>query len=121
MVVKGYVKDTDGNPIVGVSLVRLSNQTLGDLTNNNGYYQFDADLGSKIVVGILGYHSQTIKVVSSTTNITLERDETEIEPILITGSIKKDNKGCGILCYSLIGATILAILYKLNQPKKVVL
>lgn len=121
MIVKGYIKDTEGKPVVGASLVRESNQTLGDFSNNNGYFQFDAVSGSNIVIQLLGYHPQTVKAVSSTMNVTSEINDSEIEPVLVTGGIKKPKKGCGILCYSLIGATILAIAYKLNQPKKVVL
>ncbi len=57
--VKGTVKDTAGEPIIGAS-VTVDGSTTGTTSNIDGSFAIDAPKGAVLVVSFIGYETQRI-------------------------------------------------------------
>ena len=63
--VEGRVVDTQGNPLLGVSVLVKGVQR-GVATDKNGYYSLRVDENDVLVFKFLGYHTQEIAVQGRT-------------------------------------------------------
>lgn len=59
--VKGKVLDASGETIIGANVI-IKGTTIGTITNFEGNFQLDANLGSTLVVTFLGYEPMEVKV-----------------------------------------------------------
>lgn len=83
--VHGTVTDENGVPLIGVNAV-IQGTTIGTITDVNGNYQIEADAGSTLTFSFVGYHSESVVVVSQTEiNITLVPDVTQLEDVVVVG------------------------------------
>ena len=64
--VNGQIKDTNGDPIVGASVVELGT-TNGTATDRNGNYTLNVSENGKLNFTYVGYAPQTIAVDGKTT------------------------------------------------------
>ena len=64
MTVKGLVKDTTGEPIIGANVV-VKGTTNGTITDFDGNFQLNANKGDIIVISFIGYQSQEVPAAPS--------------------------------------------------------
>ncbi|MCK7557444.1 carboxypeptidase-like regulatory domain-containing protein [Chitinophaga sedimenti] len=84
--VKGRVVDTDGTPLVGVT-VRVKDTNTGTVTGADGTYTLTVP-GSTAVLAItyLGYDPQEIAVGTQTEiNVTLKVSSSQLEQVVVVG------------------------------------
>lgn len=62
--VKGIVKDTTGEPVIGANVV-VKGTTTGTITDFDGNFQLSAKQGDIIVVSFIGYQPQELPVAST--------------------------------------------------------
>ncbi len=96
-IVRGTVKDQEGNPIPGVTIV-LKGTTLGTTTDINGNYIINVvDPQSVLVFSFIGYINQEITVGNrSQINISLTEEVVGLEEVVVTAlGIKREAKKLG--------------------------
>ena len=81
----GKVIDKNGDPVIGANVV-VKGTAKGTVTDLDGNFTIEADMGATLVVSFIGYVTQ--EVVLNATNITikLESDAALIEEVAIVGS-----------------------------------
>lgn len=91
MVVKGVVKDTTGEPVIGANVV-VKGTTNGTITDFDGNFQLNANKGDIITISFIGYQSQEAQVAASM-NIILKDDTELLDEVVVIGygSVKKDD------------------------------
>ncbi|NDV79285.1 SusC/RagA family TonB-linked outer membrane protein [Dysgonomonas sp. 511] len=82
--VSGVIKDRDGEPIIGVSVVQKGT-TNGTITNLDGYYEIKAPLGSTLIFSFVGMKTTEMKVTTKNSKpigqpATAVKPETPIVP-----------------------------------------
>ena len=83
--IKGTVKyATDGEPIIGASVVEEGNKTNGTITDFNGNFSLTVKAGSEVTISYIGFKSQTLKA-KSTLNISLQEDAEMLQEVVVTG------------------------------------
>lgn len=91
--ISGNVKDSQGETIIGASVV-VKGTTTGTVTDLDGNFQINASAGNTLVISYIGYKPQEI-VVGNQKNINIVlSDDTELlsEVVVIGyGSVKKDD------------------------------
>ena len=89
--VKGLVKDTAGEPIIGANVV-IKGTTNGTITDFDGNFQLNANKGDIIVISFIGYQPQEAQAASSM-NIILKDDTELLDEVVVIGygSVKKDD------------------------------
>ena len=89
--VKGLVKDTAGEPIIGANVV-IKGTTNGTITDFNGNFQLNANKGDIIVISFIGYQPQEAQAAASM-NIILKDDTELLDEVVVIGygSVKKDD------------------------------
>ena len=89
--VKGLVKDTAGEPIIGANVV-IKGTTNGTITDFDGNFQLNANKGDIIVISFIGYQPQEVQAAASM-NIILKDDTELLDEVVVIGygSVKKDD------------------------------
>ena len=89
--VKGLVKDTAGEPIIGANVV-IKGTTNGTITDFDGNFQLNANKGDIIVISFIGYQPQEARAAASM-NIILKDDTELLDEVVVIGygSVKKDD------------------------------
>lgn len=83
--VKGSVKDTGGEPIIGAS-IRLQGTTSGVVTDYDGNFTIQAPGNGTLVISYVGYVTQTIAIQSrNSINVTLTEDLELLEEVVVIG------------------------------------
>lgn len=93
IVVKGIVKDTTGEPIIGANVI-VKGTTNGTITDFDGNFLLNANKGDIIIISFIGYRSQEAQAAASMNIILKDDDDTELldEVVVIGyGSVKKDD------------------------------
>ena len=92
--VTGMVQDADG-PLIGAS-VHVQGTTRGTITDIDGLYAIEANMGEVIEFSYMGYSSQSITVNGSVINVTLSEDTEVLSEVVVTAmGIKRDRKALG--------------------------
>lgn len=91
MVVKGVVKDTTGEPVIGANVV-VKGTINGTITDFDGNFQLNANKGDIITISFIGYQSQEAQAAASM-NIILKDDTELLDEVVVIGygSVKKDD------------------------------
>ena len=71
--VKGTVVDETGEPMIGVAVKVLANNT-GTITDLEGKFSVEAPLGGAIQISFIGYKTVTVKASSEPISVTLKED-----------------------------------------------
>lgn len=79
--VSGVIRDAQGEPLVGVSVVEAGTQN-GTVTDINGRYTLKVKQGAKLNVSYVGFESQTI---TAGQNVTLKEDNTSLNEVVVVG------------------------------------
>ena len=92
--VTGMVQDADG-PLIGAS-VHVQGTTRGTITDIDGLYAIEANMGEVIEFSYMGYSSQSITVNGTVINVTLSEDTEVLSEVVVTAmGIKRDRKALG--------------------------
>ncbi len=91
IVVKGIVKDTTGEPIIGANVI-VKGTTNGTITDFDGNFLLNANKGDIIIISLFGYRSHEALAASSM-NIILKDDTELLDEVVVIGygSVKKDD------------------------------
>ena len=83
--VKGNVKDTSGEPVIGASVV-VKGTTNGTITDFDGNFSLDGiKKGDVIVISYVGYQTQEIKWNGSPLNVILKEDSKTLSEVVVVG------------------------------------
>lgn len=91
MMVKGIVKDTTGEPIIGANVV-VKGSSNGTITDFEGNFQFNANKGDIIVISFIGYQAQEVPAAANL-NIILKDDTQLLQDVVVIGygTVKKND------------------------------
>ena len=93
-IVTGTIVDKDG-PLMGAS-VHVKGTTNGTITDMDGQYSLEANLGDELEFSYVGYTTQTLKVIGNTLNVTMVEDTEVLSEVVVTAmGIKRDRKALG--------------------------
>ncbi len=81
--VKGVVKDTTGEPVIGANVL-VKGTTNGTITDFDGNFQLEANQGDMIVISFIGYVSQEHPAAASM-NVVLKDDTETLEEVVVIG------------------------------------
>lgn len=83
--VKGTVSDSNGEPLIGVSIL-VKGELKGVISDINGGYSIPADVSDVLQFSYVGYVTQEIKVGNDRIiNVTLEEDTRQLEEVVVVG------------------------------------
>lgn len=91
--IKGKVVDENGAPLPGATIV-IAGLTGGSITDGNGAFSINGNVGDKIVVSFIGMESQVIEYTGQKDlTITLKEKQDELEEVTIVafGKQKKES------------------------------
>ena len=91
--VKGIVKDTTGEPVIGANVV-VKGTTTGTITDFDGNFQLSAKQGDIIVVSFIGYQPQELPVAAQM-NVILKDDTEILDEVVVIGygQVRKNEIG----------------------------
>lgn len=89
----GVVKDSKGEPLIGVSVV-IKGTTNGTVTDINGKFKLNASPGDVLEFSYIGYVTQQITVTNARSlNIVLKEDTQALDEVVVTAlGIKREEK-----------------------------
>lgn len=79
----GTVKDANGEPLIGVSVMEVGTNN-GAVTDINGNYTLNVKRGAKLKFSYIGFTSKTIKA-SGNSQIVLDEDNTALNEVVVVG------------------------------------
>jgi len=82
--VTGSVKDTTGEPLLGVNVVEQGT-TNGTITDLDGNFSLDVADNATIVFSYIGYVAQPVRVTSNVLNIVLLEDSQALGEVVVVG------------------------------------
>ena len=90
--VKGIVKDTTGEPVIGANVL-VKGTTNGTITDFDGNFQLMANQGDIIVISFIGYSAQELPATSELMNVVLKDDSEMLREVVVIGygSVKKSD------------------------------
>lgn len=83
--IKGKVVDKTGESIIGANVL-IKGTTIGTITDIDGKFQLDVNIGSTLVVTFLGYVPQEIKIENSQPlNVVLTENAEVLDEVVVVG------------------------------------
>ena len=82
--VKGTVVDTNGEPLIGASVIEKGT-TNGTVTDFDGNYAISVPQGATLVLSYIGYVTTEIKVSGETLNVTMKEDSGLLDEVVVVG------------------------------------
>lgn len=79
--VTGVIKDANGEPLPGVSVMEVGTQN-GGMTDANGRYTLNVKRGAKLKVSYIGFTSQTI---TAGQDVVLQEDNSQLNEVVVVG------------------------------------
>ncbi|EEO56745.1 TonB-linked outer membrane protein, SusC/RagA family [Bacteroides sp. 2_2_4] len=89
--VKGHVKDTTGEPVIGANVL-VKGTTNGTITDFDGNFMLNVPKDAILSISFVGYKSAEVKA-ASTVMVTLEDDSQVLDAVVVIGygSVKKND------------------------------
>lgn len=82
----GRIVDSNGEPLIGVSVVEKGNKSNGAVTNVDGEYTVNVPAKATLVVSYVGYKTQEVAVGGKrNVNITLSEDSEMLNDVVVIG------------------------------------
>ncbi|MCD8078958.1 MAG: TonB-dependent receptor [Bacteroides sp.] len=90
--VRGHVKDTFGDPVIGANVVVKDNSTIGTITDLDGNFTLSVPDNSILQVSFIGYRTAEV-VAAANLVITLEDDAIMLQEAVVIGygTVKKND------------------------------
>ena len=93
-IVTGTVEDADG-PLIGASVL-VKGSTVGTITDMDGQFSIQANVGDELEFSYMGYSSQTITVTDAPIHVTMSENTEVLSEVVVTAlGIKRDRKALG--------------------------
>lgn len=94
--IKGVVRDQDGNPLQGVSVL-VKGTTRGTSTRSDGSFSIEAPNDGTLIFSFVGYEQVEVKIDSrSTINVVLQNGTKSLSEVVVTSfGIQRDKKLLG--------------------------
>ena len=92
--IKGTIKDSAGEPIIGANVTLKGDATVGSITDIDGNFDLSVPSNATLQVSYIGYNTQDVPVGNkSFLNITLKEDTETLDEVVVVGygSQKKVN------------------------------
>ena len=85
--IKGKVKDSQGEPIIGASVIVKNNNSVGTITDFDGNFTLELPSSSSVlVVSYVGYATQEVSTAGKTSlDITLKEDNLALDEVVVIG------------------------------------
>ena len=84
MTVKGHVKDSQGEPIIGATIRIVGQSTGGAISDFDGNFSISAKQGATLTVSYIGYQTATVAAAPNVTVI-LQDDATTLNDVVVIG------------------------------------
>lgn len=108
--VKGAVVDSQGEPIIGASVVEKGNKSNGTITDLDGRFSISAGKGKKIVISYIGMETQEVDaIVGKGLKIILKDDSKALEEVVVLGYGSRARKDLTGSVGSISGAKLAAV------------
>ena len=83
--VKGIVKDSKGEPLIGVNVIEVGS-SVGTITDINGTFSLKVSSAAKLKVSYLGYQTALLEVAGKTNlNVVLQDDNKVLNEVVVVG------------------------------------
>ena len=82
--VKGIVKDTAGEPVIGANVL-VKGTTNGTITDFDGNFQLSANKGDIIVISFIGFTAQELPATAELMNVVLKDDSEMLSEVVVIG------------------------------------
>ena len=83
--VQGLVTDVQGEPLIGVS-IQVKGKAQGTITDMDGKYALNAQIGDVLLFSYVGYISQELKIANNAPlRVTMAEDTKRLEEVVIVG------------------------------------
>ena len=83
---KGVVRDMDGNPIIGASVVEKGKSSNGTITDVDGNFELEVSAGSSVEVSYIGFRTQEITANSSRSLVVVLKEDTKLlDEVVVVG------------------------------------
>ena len=82
--VKGIVKDTTGEPVIGANVL-VKGTTNGTITDFDGNFQLSANKGDIIVISFIGFTAQELPATAELMNVVLKDDTEMLSEVVVIG------------------------------------
>ena len=82
--VKGHVKDSQGEPIIGATVRVVGQTTGGTISDFDGNFTLQAKQGAQLSISYVGYQTATVAAAPNVT-VTLQDDAALLEDVVIIG------------------------------------
>ena len=84
--VSGTVVDQTGEPVIGAYVTLDGDNSVGTITDFDGYYEISVPSDAKLIFSFMGYESQTLSVAGkSTLDVTLAEETTKLDEVVAIG------------------------------------
>ncbi|EKY10949.1 SusC/RagA family TonB-linked outer membrane protein [Capnocytophaga sp. oral taxon 326] len=88
---KGTVKETNGTPLLGATIV-VKESHIGTSTDMEGHFSIKAQVGQTLEVSYVGMKTQRFKIKGETLQIILQEEAQALEGVVLTGYQKIQNR-----------------------------
>ena len=82
--VKGHVKDSQGEPIIGATIRIAGQSSGGTISDFDGNFTLSAKTGATLSVSYVGYQTATVTAAPNVT-VTLQEDQTTLNDVVVIG------------------------------------
>lgn len=85
--VTGSIKDDNGEPLIGVTVMLMSNKSVGTISDYEGNFTLpNVPAGDKIFISYVGYKDQTVMVkTDGSIKVILKEDTQALEEVVVVG------------------------------------
>lgn len=106
--ISGTVKEANGEPIIGATIVEKGNAKNAAVTDFDGNFQIKVASGKKLTVSYIGMVAQDVAAKNGMT-VVLEEDNTALEDVVVIGYGSKARKDLTGSVGSISGAKLAAV------------
>ncbi|MBR2063558.1 MAG: TonB-dependent receptor [Bacteroidales bacterium] len=82
---KGVVVDSNGEPVIGAAVALKGNETVGVITDLDGYFSMTVDQNAVLVVSFIGMETLEVPASQSDMRIVLKDDTLMLEETIVVG------------------------------------
>ena len=84
--ISGTVVDQAGEPVIGAYVTLEGDNSVGTITDFDGYYEISVPSNANLIFSFMGYESQTLSVAGkSTLDVTLAEETTKLDEVVAIG------------------------------------
>ena len=82
--IRGVVIDKSGEPVVGANVI-VKGTTNGTITNLDGVFELDAEIGVTLEISFIGFKTQTLPAAADMGRIQLHEDTETLDEVVVVG------------------------------------